>query len=104
MIFVSLSEEDDDILRDFKKLAFFKRKFNFLKDRKLRSTLLKIDPNKSHSTLRAKRTTFGMDKSSSKMPKITNLNEFLNPEVCCQKVLPDILGYFQTLCSKSKTI
>ena len=57
MIFVSLSEEEeeDDILRDFKKLAFFKRKFNFLKDRKLRGTLLENHPNKSHSTLRAKR-------------------------------------------------
>ena len=48
-------------------------------------------PPKSHSTLRAKRAkfTFGVDKSSLKMPKIVNLRSFWKTEASGQTVLPD---------------
>ena len=52
------------------------------------SQCLKIS-EKSHSTLRAKRATFTIDKTSLKMPKMANLSRFWKPLSCGQTVLPD---------------
>ena len=53
----------------------------------------------SHSTLRAKRATFTfwLDKSSLKMPKIGQFDEFLVENAKMNKFKLDILGDFQTM-------